>query len=104
MNSRSRSTEAKTYRAMYYTARWKRIRMAILIRDGFKCQQCGRIEADTSKLVANHIKPHKGNADMFHDSANIECVCKPCHDGHVQSLERGGKGRTAIGADGWPIP
>ena len=102
MGSLSRSPEAQAYRHMYCTARWKRLRMEVIIRDGFKCRQCGRIEANTSKLVANHKTPHKGDLDLFHDESNLECVCKPCHDGHVQSLERGGKGRVAIGADGWP--
>lgn len=40
-------------RALYKTARWQRLRLAIFLRDLYTCQRtaCARIESDTSQLV-----------------------------------------------------
>lgn len=45
-----------TWRGWYKLARWKRLRLAIFARDRFTCQMagCGRIEGNTSLLVADH--------------------------------------------------
>ncbi|MFP5433516.1 MAG: HNH endonuclease [Alphaproteobacteria bacterium] len=76
------------WRKWYNTARWKRLRWSILVRDGFTCQQCGRLEGNTALLVANHKKPHRGNELLFWDDGNLETACKPCHDGAIQREER----------------
>jgi hypothetical protein len=36
----------------YKTAKWQRLRWSILVRDGFTCQDCGRMQIDTSLLHA----------------------------------------------------
>jgi 5-methylcytosine-specific restriction enzyme A len=96
-----RSPEAQAYRHLYKTAAWQRHRWAILVRDGFTCQKCGKLEAQTSQLVADHRQPHRGNLDLFWSEANIWTLCKPCHDSGKQSEERTGYSK-AIGLDGWP--
>ncbi len=75
-------------RDWYKTARWQRLRWSILVRDLFTCQWpgCGRVEADTSQLVADHIKPHRGDEVMFWSEANLQCLCKACHDRHKQRV------------------
>lgn len=60
------------------------------MRDLFTCKICGDIHHNTSLLVADHIKPHKGNIDLFFDEANVRCICKRCHDGAKQSEDRTG--------------
>lgn len=64
--------------------------MKILERDLFTCQMsgCGRIESNTSLLVADHKIQHHGDEGMFWDERNIQCLCKTCHDGRKQSEER----------------
>lgn len=63
--------------------------MATLTRDLFTCQMCGRIEANTSALVADHRKPHRGDERLFWDPANLWTLCKsPCHDKHKQREEQ----------------
>lgn len=56
--------------------------------------------------VANHKIPHKGDEQLFW-YGELESVCKPCHDGHIQSSERrqerGLPERVVIGLDGWPL-
>ena len=64
--------------------------MSVLVRDLFTCQMkgCGRIEADTSQLVADHKTPHHGDEVLFWDENNLHCLCKPCHDSLKQKQER----------------
>lgn len=75
------------WRAWYKTKQWRQLRWSILMRDLFTCQRCGRIEADTSQLVADHRVPHRGNEALFWDAGNIQCLCKSCHDGAKQREE-----------------
>ncbi|MBB3567235.1 HNH endonuclease [Rhizobium sp. BK491] len=78
------------WRAWYKTSRWQKLRMSVLVRDLFTCQMkgCGRIEADTSKLVADHKTPHHGDEVLFWDENNLHCLCKTCHDSLKQKQER----------------
>ena len=84
-----RQRDAQPWRRWYKTARWQKLRMSVLVRDLFTCQWagCGRIEADTSQLVADHRKPHRGDEALFWDDHNLWCLCKPCHDSAKQRLE-----------------
>ncbi len=76
------------YRAWYKTQAWRRKRWSILVRDLFTCQMCGKVEPDTSQLVADHRQPHRGDEALFWDDGNLWCLCKPCHDGTKQREER----------------
>lgn len=87
---RDRFRGKQHWRKWYSTARWKKLRWSVLLRDAFTCQRCGRLEGDTSQLVANHKRPHRGNETLFWDDRNLETACKPCHDGAIQSEERRG--------------
>nr|WP_246272600.1 HNH endonuclease [Phyllobacterium pellucidum] len=49
---------------------------------------CGRIEPNTSQLVADHKTPHRGSEYLFWKDANIQCVCRVCHDSEKQRQER----------------
>ena len=52
----------------------------------------------------NHIVPHQGDFELFHDPDNLESVCKPCHDGVIQHQEKTGKEYDpTIGWDGVPV-
>jgi len=79
-----------TWRQWYNTTRWRKLRWSILLRDRFQCQWpgCGRIEADTSKLVADHKQPHRGDETLFWADSNLQCLCKPCHDRLKQRAEQ----------------
>lgn len=83
-----RHRNAQPWRAWYKLARWRRLRWTVLVRDGFTCCRCGRLEADTSQLVADHCEPHRGDATLFWDRENLQTLCKPCHDRAKQREER----------------
>ena len=85
-------------RRWYNSGRWRSVptglRWRCLERDLFTCQWpgCGRIEADTAKLVADHVVPHRGDERLFFDLGNLQTLCKPCHDTHKQRVEQAGGG------------
>lgn len=64
----------------YKTARWEKLRQATFLRDRYTCKECGCLEGDTSKLVCDHVKPHRGNEALFFDPLNLQTLCKSCHD------------------------
>lgn len=92
---RSRNVMAPS-RAWYKTKRWQDLRLQVFVRDGYKCQRTGvlcvgRYPAPNSP-VANHIRPHKGDARLFWDMGNIETVTKAVHDSLIQAEERAAEG------------
>lgn len=72
----------------------------MFLRDGYACKMCRCIEPNPH---ADHIKPHKGDLVLFWDEGNVQTLCPDCHNTDKQRIERGGKARQAVGADGWPI-
>lgn len=101
-----RSADAEEYRRLYKTARWQALRMRVLTRDSYQCQQCRALlrpgRAAPNSAVVHHKTPHKGDLGLFYDEGNCEAVCKQCHDGVIQSDEARGYS-NAIGEDGWPM-
>ncbi len=61
---------------------------------------CAAEGVKTKAIVADHIKPHRGNAALFW-SGPFQSLCKRCHDSTKQRAERLGYS-TAIGLDGLP--
>lgn len=98
-----RYTERLTWRKLYDTARWKRLRLMRLSSEPL-CRLCKtRFKRVTPANVCDHIKPHKGNEVLFYDYANTQSLCKPCHDIHKHRAEIGALERPEFGADGYPI-
>lgn len=86
--------ESKPWRAWYKTARWQKLRLAILKRDGWTCQRTGvllvgKYPAPNSAVV-NHKQAHRGNERLFWDAANLEAMSKEYHDREQQRLEASG--------------
>ena len=81
------------WRKWYHTARWKALRASVLLRDLFTCQWpgCGFMTSDTSMLVADHRRPHRGDEVLFWAEGNLWTLCKPCHDSKKQREERGAR-------------
>lgn len=90
------------WRRWYHSAEWKRLRLRVLERDLFTCKLCGKIELNTSRLIGDHKVPHHGNRSDFFNANNVWCLCKACHDGRKQKLDKSG---VLIGsdADGRPV-
>lgn len=76
-------------RAWYHTAEWRRLRAGVLRDALYTCAMCGRV-APSAGLVADHVKPHRWDRDLFFLRSNLQCLCKACHDGAKQRSERKG--------------
>lgn len=96
-----RSAEAQIYRNLYHSKAWRRGRLVFLAQHPL-CERCmaqGRVTAAT---VVNHRKPHKGDVALFFAWEGWQPLCKPCHDGPTQQIERRGYS-TEVGRDGFPL-
>lgn len=71
---------------MYATARWRRLRKAILIRDPL-CVICKAMEIYEAAAVVDHIKP-LSKGDEPWDPANLRGLCKRCHDEIIAKMTR----------------
>lgn len=80
------------YRTWYKSARWQRLRIEVLTRDLYTCQQtsvilAGKANAPDSPVV-DHIAPHHGDERLFWDITNLQAVSKAWHDSEKQRQER----------------
>lgn len=90
------------YSNLYKLAVWiKRLRPAQLAKEPL-CRFCARRGITTPATVVDHIDPHRGDREKFLDPANLQSLCKPCHDGEKQGDEVRGYSK-ACGVDGWPL-
>jgi 5-methylcytosine-specific restriction endonuclease McrA len=96
-----RSAEATAYRKLYKTARWQKLRLAH-IRDSPICVYCARSHEISVADIVDHIRPHKGNTELFFDANNLQSLCKPHHDSEKQR-EESGQNIVKFGPDGWPL-
>jgi 5-methylcytosine-specific restriction endonuclease McrA len=78
------------YKHLYNTKRWQRMRYYQLSLHPL-CVYCARLAKVTAASIADHIKPHRGDEDLFFDPANLQSLCKLCHDGAKQQLEKSGQ-------------
>lgn len=81
-----------TVRGWYKSARWQALRLEVLVRDLYTCQQTGvmlmgKAPAPNSPVV-HHRVPHKGDEQLFWDITNLQAVSKAWHDSEGQSEER----------------
>jgi 5-methylcytosine-specific restriction enzyme A len=87
---------------LYSTARWQRTRLRVLARDCAECQMCGCLttsgRSGHKAAEIDHRTPHKGNAKLFFDEANLWVLCKACHSTVKQREERG---KRLSRSDGW---
>lgn len=75
-----------------YNSRWQKARATFLRRRPLctMCENEGRI---TPATIVDHIIPHRGDQNLFWDTANWQPLCKPHHDKVKQAEEKSGQGR-----------
>ncbi len=74
-----------------YNKRWQTVSKSYLNNHPF-CVRCLQEGKYTPATVVDHIKPHKGNKNLFWDKNNWQSLCKSCHDKKT-ATEDGGFGR-----------
>ena len=87
-----RQRDSAPWRAWYKTARWRALRLQVLVRDAYTCQRSGAVlggkyPAPDSPTV-NHKRPHRGSEALFWDPENLETVSKAVHDSQIQREEQ----------------
>lgn len=85
-DSARRSTESRRWRGWYSLPIWTDdLRSAQLLREPF-CRECakqyppGDPRHRTRATVVDHIKPHRGDWQLFVDATNHQSLCKHHHD------------------------
>jgi 5-methylcytosine-specific restriction enzyme A len=96
-----RSAQAKEWRKLYNTKRWKELRRHKLTKNPL-CALCLKDNKLTAATVVHHKQAHKGNEELFFDFENLESLCAPHHDRDMQREEALGYS-PKVGVDGWPV-
>jgi len=88
---------------LYCTAAWRRLREAQL-RAHPLCRMHQELGQTVMASVVDHQVPHRGDADLFLDAANLQSLCKQCHDAHKQAQEHNRDGvLRGAGLTGQPL-
>ena len=72
-----------TTRRWYRTPRWQAVRARVLLAAAFTCAACGHVQA---ALKVDHRTKHDGDLARFWDPANLQPLCRRCHQ---QKTSRG---------------
>lgn len=97
----SSTSRSSNYAWLYRTATWHKLRRHQL-RSEPLCRYCRELGRLTPATVADHVIPHRGDLVLFYDPANLQSLCKTCHDHVKQRLERTGR-RAGTRLDGTPV-
>ncbi|WP_105531818.1 HNH endonuclease signature motif containing protein [Solimicrobium silvestre] len=80
---------AVPYKNLYGRKNWFRLRWNQLQRQPL-CELHLKLNRVVAATIVDHIKPHRGNEILFFDPLNLQSLCKTCHDGAKQELEKSG--------------
>lgn len=100
MKQHSWRTDKRTAAERGYGGKWQKARLTFLAANPV-CIRCEARGIMTPATVVNHRIPHRGDLKLFWNRRNWEAVCKPHHDGEIQSEERSGIVR-GVDASGRP--
>lgn len=84
-----------------YGYKWQKARAGHL-RSHPLCVMCERKGRLVAAIIVDHVVPHRGDMQVFWDQSNWQSLCKLCHDGHKQRLEKSGH-VAGCGVDGIPL-
>src|SRR5689334_13909041 len=65
-------------RRLYHTAAWQALRLVVLQEEPF-CMMCEAEGRMTMNTDVDHIRPHRGDVDLFWDRANLQGLCHTHH-------------------------
>lgn len=63
----------------YKSKRWRRKRMHILRRDGFRCRECGRYGLAVDATTVHHAWPAEDFPELEWEDWNLISLCSGCH-------------------------
>ena len=71
--------EVRSGSARGYNRRWQKISKQYLSSHPL-CVKCLERGKYTKATVVDHIRPHRGNPELFWNPENWQPLCKTCHD------------------------
>ncbi len=71
---------------IYGSVRWKKFRKMYLARNPL-CVNYD--DCHNAATVVDHIKPHRGDEDLLWDEANLNPMCRGCHNYKINSQDGG---------------
>ncbi len=69
-----------------YGARWRRESKEHLAANPW-CVPCQRVGHRTPATMVDHVKPHKGDVQLFWDKSNWQSSCLPCNSRKAAKFE-----------------
>lgn len=66
--------------SFYHSQAWQTVREQVLARDGYRCQVCKRAGRLTPATTVHHLKSVRQAPALKLDPANLECICRSCHN------------------------
>lgn len=85
---------------LYDTKRWKALRLYHMGTEPI-CRMCKQVDRITPVAVVDHVKPHKGDIELFFDDTNLQSLCVTHHNATKQRQEHRGHEQ---GCDATGIP
>lgn len=84
---------ARTFsKAFYNSKEWAQVREAVLMRDKYLCQHCGKPAEEVHHII--HLSPNNiGDVSITMNMDNLVSLCKACH--FEEHRGEHGKGRMA---------
>ena len=76
MNGRKKGSTINQYK----TSKWKRLRKAILARDGYMCQESKRYGRTVPADTVHHIVPAREDLSRFYDPSNLISLSNKEHN------------------------
>lgn len=74
-----RSADSAAWHRLYLRPEWADdLRPHQLLREPY-CQECAKHGLRTRATDVDHIRPHKGDWDLFTDRNNLQSLCHSCH-------------------------
>ena len=92
-----------------YGAKWRTAREVFLSSHKL-CVICAKSDKRVTATVVDHIKPHKGNDNLFWSRRNWQALCASCHnsktakhDGGFGNRRKGDAVKGSCDKDGYPL-
>ena len=73
---RAKPRPNRVVRRWYFLARWRALRKDVLRSSGYECAGCHQV---TETLEVDHVTPHNGDPVLFWSRANLQPLCRTCH-------------------------
>lgn len=96
-------------KSIYWSKRWRALRLQVFARDGYTCQACGGPCYGTGRghpeaPECDHIIPHRGDERLKWDMDNLQTLHKRCHSTKTITEDGGMAKGAAFFPDWLPMP